>query len=148
MKADEPESLWNYGDPEPWRQGRAAIIWISLLVLVVQSGLVLMSFFAGDVREVILRALAGCFACLLLFLTWIGQNWVRWLVAPFFAFYGFRSFIWGVVHQRGELLLVGIGTLIVFAYLAFSPGVTLSRAGNANASGCSSHSRWARRFCS
>ena len=123
MSADEPQSIWAFGDPEPWRQGRAAILWISLLVLLVQSGLILWSFFSGDVREVILRALAGCFACLLLFLTWIGQNWVRWLVAPFFAFYGLRSVVWGVVYQRGGLLMIGIGTLIVFAYLAFSPSV-------------------------
>ena len=123
MKADEPESLWNYGEPEPWRQGRAAIIWIGLLVIVVQSGLLVWSAFSGDLREVILRALAGCFACLLLFLTWIGQNWVRWIVAPFFAFYGFRGVIWGIIYERGELLLVGIATLIVFAYLAFSPAV-------------------------
>ena len=123
MSADEPQSLWAFGDPEPWRQGRAAILWISLLVILVQSGLILWSFFSGDVREVILRALAGCFACLLLFLTWIGQNWVRWLVAPFFAFYGFRNVVWGIVYQRGELLMIGIGTLIVFAYLAFSPAV-------------------------
>ena len=123
MKEEEPESLWNYADPEPWRQGRAAILWISLLVVVVQSALIISSFVAGDVREVILRALAGCFACLLLFLTWIGQNWARWLVAPFFAFYGFRSVIWGIIHGRGALLLIGIGTLIVFGYLALSPAV-------------------------
>lgn len=123
MALEEPESLWNYGDPEPWRQGRAAIIWISLLVIVVQSSLVVLSFLASDVREVILRALAGSMAGLLLFLTWIGQNWVRWAVAPFFAFYGFRSLVWGIVYQRGELLLVGVGTLIIFGYLAFSPSV-------------------------
>ncbi|HSH37951.1 MAG TPA: hypothetical protein VK993_04125, partial [Chthoniobacterales bacterium] len=123
MKDEAPASLWSYGDAEPWRQGRAAIVWISLLVVIVQSGLVISSFVAGDVREVILRALAGCFACLLLFLTWIGQNWVRWIVAPFFAFYGFRSVVWGVVYERGALLLIGIGTLIVFAYLALSPAV-------------------------
>ena len=123
MSADEPQSMWAFGDPEPWRQGRAAIIWISLLVVVVQSVLVALSFFSGDLREVILRALAGCFACLLLFLTWIGQNWVRWLVAPFFAFYGLRSVVWGAVYQRGGLLMIGVGTLIVFAYLASSPAV-------------------------
>lgn len=123
MKDEEPESLWSYGDPEPWRQGRAALIWIGLIVILVQSALVTWSFYAGDIREVIMRALAGCFACLLLFLTWIGQNWVRWIVAPFFAFYGFRGVVWGIIYDRGALLLVGIATLIIFAYLAFSPAI-------------------------
>lgn len=122
MKADEPESLWNYGEPEPGRQGRAAILWIGLIVIVVQLALVVWSVFSGDIREVILRALAGVsrvFSC-----SSPGSARTGCVGSlRRFAFYGFRAVIWGVISQRGELLLVGIGTLIIFAYLAFSPAV-------------------------
>jgi len=91
--------------------------------LLAQSAAVTWSLFAGDLQEFIFRAIVGCALCLLLFLMWIGQNWVRWIAAPFFAFYGFRSVIWGVIYDNGELLLLGIGTLIVFSYLALSPAV-------------------------
>ncbi len=110
-------------DREPWRRGRFAIVLIFIIILLAQALDVLLSLLNGDVSQFILRAMAGCIACFLLFLMWIGQNWARWIVSPFFGFYGFAYFIWGIVYGRGELLVLGIGVLVIFSYLALSPAV-------------------------
>lgn len=125
MKNEEPLPLWlqSIPDREPWRRGRFAIVLIFVIILIAQTTAVLLSLYHGNVGQFILRAIMGCLACFLLFLMWIGQNWARWLVAPFFGAYGFANFVWGIVHGRGELLTIGLGSLVIFCYLALSPAV-------------------------
>ena len=57
------------------------------------------------------------------FFIWVGRNWPRWIIAPFFALAGFASLIWGIRDGDGPLLLAGIGGLIFFSYLALAPSV-------------------------
>ena len=37
MARDEPESLWNFGEPEPWRKGSATLSTIALCYFVSQG---------------------------------------------------------------------------------------------------------------
>ena len=99
MAKEEPESLWSFGDPEPWRRGRFAIALISALVLLGHAGAAILALLAGEIEQFLVIAIVGCAATFLLFLVWIGQNWARWILAPFFLVFGF-------VLSSGEL---GVG---------------------------------------
>ena len=123
MSDDEPQSLWNYGEPEPWRRGRLAIVLIFAAILVMYSIRLATSAWDGDALQFLKLSLTACFGCLMLYLIWIGQNWARWLLAPFYGFYGLANCIWGVIRDRGDLLIYGIGLLIIFSYLALAPSV-------------------------
>lgn len=61
--------------------------------------------------------MVGCSALFLLFLIWIGQNWARWIISPFFALTGVG------MGGRGFLFLLGVAALTIFCYLTFSPAV-------------------------
>ena len=123
MAAEEPESLWNFGEPEPWRRGRFAIVLIFVAILLMDSIRLATTAMSGDAFQFLKLSLSTCFGCLMLYLIWIGQTWARWLLAPFYAVSGFANSVWGVIYGRGELLLYGIGLLIIFSYLALSPSV-------------------------
>lgn len=124
MPDEELESLWSYGDPEPWRRGRFAIGFISLIILLGFLADAVVSLSNGNVDQFFLVALSGCGAAFLLFLIWIGQNWARWIIAPFFALAGAWAIVWGIIHEGiGLIFLLGIGALIIFSYLAFAPAV-------------------------
>ena len=123
MSQDEPLSLWNDGEPEPWRRGRFAIVLIFLAILAMDSIRLAMTASSGDAFQFLKFSLSTCFGCLILYLIWIGQNWARWLLAPFYAFTGLANIVWGVIYSRGELLVYGIGLLFIFSYLALSPSV-------------------------
>lgn len=117
MAEHEPESLWAFGDPEPWRRGRFAIGLISALVLFGHAAAAVYSLFNGEIREFFIICVVGCSALFLLFLIWIGQNWARWIISPFFALTGVG------MGGRGFLFLLGVAALTIFCYLTFSPAV-------------------------
>lgn len=129
MGEPELESLWAFGDPEPWRRGRFAIATISTAVIVAQALGLAGALLRGDIKALLAWAVGGAFACLLLFLIWIGQNWARWIVAPFFALFGFTALVWAAVYSdgrlfyAGKLFLSGLIALTMFSYLALSPAV-------------------------
>ncbi|HMJ05238.1 MAG TPA: hypothetical protein VK474_03185 [Chthoniobacterales bacterium] len=124
MPNEEEESLWNFGEPEPWRRGRSAVAMISALILSGHAAAALLSLLAGEVGRCLLIAVVGCVATFLLFLVWIGQNWARWILAPFFLVFGFFFVVWGMIYGGlGSLFLSGIAALIGFSYLALSPAV-------------------------
>lgn len=124
MADDELESLWSYGDPEPWRRGRFAIGFISVLVLIGFAAGASVSIFNGEVGKFFAFALVGCAAVFLLFLIWLGQNWARWILSVFFAIAGLCGIVWGIrTDGLGLLFVLGMGALTIFCYLALSPAV-------------------------
>ena len=131
MRDDEPLPLWKEAIPdrEPWRRGRVAIISISAFVLVVQALNLISAILRGDINALLGWAVGGVFACLFLYLIWIGQNWARWIVAPFFGLFGFAALIWAMVYSQGDvffagrMLLSGAISITIFSYLALSPAV-------------------------
>jgi hypothetical protein len=125
MSSDTPPPLWleSIPDREPWRRGRDAICFITLIVLLGQAALVARSILQGDVRKFLLTVSLSAIACLLLYFIWIGRNWPRWIIAPFFACSGFANVIWGMTKGDGPLFLTGIAALTIFTYLALAPSV-------------------------
>lgn len=125
MNSDAPEPLWlqSIPDREPWRRGRDAICFISLIILLGQGALVVRSIMLGDVRIFLFSVSLAAIAFLFLYFIWIGRNWPRWIIAPLFAVSGFANLIWGLTEGDGPLFLTGIAGLIVFVYLAFAPSV-------------------------
>jgi len=131
VKNNEPLPLWMEAIPdrEPWRRGRVAIATISAVVLVALALGLIAALLRGDIAAFFAWAVSGGFACLLLFLIWIGQNWARWIVAPFFGIIGFAALVRAITHLNGEFFYVGrlfagaLGALMMFAYLALSPAV-------------------------
>jgi len=118
-------TLWRQAIPdrEPWRRGRFAIIVIASIVLLGEGLLAVMTVMSGHLEEFPARLLTGFLAALLFYFVWIGQNWVRWLIAPLFLVAGCWDFVWGIVRGDGPMLIAGIASLIVFSYLAISPAV-------------------------
>ncbi len=125
MKDEDPLPLWleSIPDREPWRRGRDAVVFISLLLLLGQAALITWSIFLGNLGIFVCAVVAGLVALLLLYFIWIGHNWPRWLIAPFYACAGFADAIWGIIYGDGFLFLVGLFGLTIFAYLALAPSV-------------------------
>lgn len=124
MPEEETESLWLFGEREPWRRGREAIVIISIIILLGHAAVAIYCLLNGQLPRFFGVSIVGCIATFSLFLVWIGQNWARWLLAPFFAAAGLCFIVWGIVFGgMGVLFLIGVGALIIFCYLALSPNV-------------------------
>ncbi len=117
--------LWRevLGDAEPLRRGREAVILLSILILLGEVVMVFAALMSGDPRNFFVELLTAWFVALLLYFVWIGQTWARWLLAPIFLVQGCWDFIWGIIGGDGLRSVIGIGELIIFAYLAISPSV-------------------------
>lgn len=120
-----PPPLWLEAIPdrEPWRRGRDAICFITFFLLLGEAAFIAWSILQGDLRSFLLAAGLGGLGGIFLYFIWVGRNWPRWIIAPFFALAGFANLIWGIRDGDGLLLLVGIGGLIFFTYLALAPSV-------------------------
>jgi hypothetical protein len=121
----ETRSLWEQLDSEVelWRRGRFAIILILILIGVGQLATAALSIFNGTVDTFVVSLITGWIAFFVIYLVWIGQNWVRWILAPFFGFWGFCDLVWGIVRSNGLLLTAGAFYLVIFAYLGIAPSV-------------------------
>jgi hypothetical protein len=121
----EADPLWKQvlGDAEPRRRGREAIIVVTIVILLGEAARLVAALMSGDLSSFFLQVTVAWAVALLLYFVWIGQTWARWLLAPIFAINGCWDFIWGIVGSDGLRLLIGIGELIVFVYLAISPSV-------------------------
>lgn len=122
---DTPPPLWLQAIPdrEPWRRGRDAICFITIFLLLGEAAFIAWSVLRGDLRIFLFAAGLAGLGCIFLYFIWVGRNWPRWIIAPFFALAGFASVIWGIRDGDGPLLLSGIGGLIFFTYLALAPSV-------------------------
>jgi hypothetical protein len=125
VSTPEAGPLWRevLGDAEPRRRGREAIIVVSVLILLGEVLKVAAAIMGGDIPAFFVRVVVAWFVALLLYFVWIGQNWARWLLAPVFGINGCWDFIWGIVRGDGLRIVVGLGELIIFCYLAISPAV-------------------------
>ena len=122
---EETRSLWEQldSDVEQWRRGRLAMILILIAIAAGQLAAAALSVLNDTVDTFVTSLITGWIGFFLIYLIWIGQNWVRWIVAPFFALWGFCYVVWGIVRGDGLLLTVGGLCLIIFAYLAIAPSV-------------------------
>lgn len=125
MTTPEAGPLWKQvlGDAEPRRRGRQAIILISIVIVLGEALLVLGKLMGGDVREFFLQVIIAWSVALLLYFVWIGQSWARWILAPVFCIHGCWDIVWGIIGGEGLQVVLGIGELIVFTYLAIAPSV-------------------------
>ncbi len=120
---DSPLWLQAIPDREPWRRGRDAVCFITFFILLAEAAFLTWSIIQGNLNIFLLAVGVGAVAFLFLFFIWIGRNWPRWILAPFFACGGFACFVWGITEGNGPLLLLGIGGLIFFSYLVLAPSV-------------------------
>jgi hypothetical protein len=123
MRTEEVESLWNFGEPEPWRRGRLVLVIFAATTFVFQV-LVLGSYILmGNIEQVLLQGIAALLFWLQFYFIWIGVHWVRWLQGFSSALWGFALVIWGV--RDGLVLTIGLG-LYSFGfgvYVGFAPAV-------------------------
>ena len=125
MKSDEPQPLWLQAIPdrEPWRRGRHAICFFTLLIMLGEAAFLGWSILRADLMTFFLAAALGAVACFFLYFIWIGRNWPRWIIAPFFGLAGLVTLTLSLREENGAMLLMGIGGLILFSYLALAPSV-------------------------
>ena len=122
---DTPPPLWLEAIPdrEPWRRGRDATCFVTLILLLGAGAFICWSILQGNLRVFLIATCLGGLGCLLVYFIWVGHNWPRWMIAPFVALAGFASVIWGIRDGDGPLLLAGVAGLIFFSYLALAPSV-------------------------
>jgi hypothetical protein len=120
-----PTPLWKevLGDAEPRRRGREAIIVVTIVLLIGEAATVLAALMSGNLRDFFLQVVIAWSVALLLYFVWIGQSWARWILAPVFCIDGCWDIVWGIIGSEGLRVVLGIGELIVFTYLAISPSV-------------------------
>jgi hypothetical protein len=123
--APEAGPLWRevLGDAEPRRRGREAIIVVSVLILLGEAVKVMGAMMSGDIPAFFLQLVVAWVVALLLYFVWIGQTGARWILAPVFGINGCWDFIWGIIGGDGLRIVISLGELIVFCYLAISPAV-------------------------
>lgn len=119
------QPLWKevLGDAEPQRQGRQAVIVVTILILLGEAVKVFGALLSGNIQTFFMQVGIAWLVALLLYFVWIGQTWARWLLAPVFLINGCWDFIQGIISSNGLRIVVGLGELIVFTYLAISPAV-------------------------
>jgi hypothetical protein len=121
----DPTPLWKevLGDAEPRRRGREAIIVVSIVILLGEALSVIAKLMSGNPGDFFLQIVIAWSVALLLYFVWIGQSWARWILAPLFCIDGCWDIVWGIIGGNGLWVVVGIGELIIFTYLAISPSV-------------------------
>ncbi|MFN2507678.1 MAG: hypothetical protein ABR589_02785 [Chthoniobacterales bacterium] len=122
MADDEPESLWNFGEPEPWRRGRAILLSIAAFFAIVQALIFLAALLGGALEGALALAISFALWWLAFAFIWLGTHWVRWLLGAWTLFLGFVLFIWGIRDENMIQWTGGVVDLIVGA-LCFAPSV-------------------------
>ncbi|HEX4630529.1 MAG TPA: hypothetical protein VH188_06145 [Chthoniobacterales bacterium] len=125
MTTPDSAPLWKevLGDAEPRRRGREAIIVVSIVILLGEALSVIAKLMSGNPRDFFLQIVIAWSVALLLYFVWIGQSWARWILAPVFFIDGCWDIVWGIIGSNGLWVVIGIGELIIFTYLAISPSV-------------------------
>jgi hypothetical protein len=125
VTSPEIQPLWKevLGDAEPQRQGRQAVIVVTILILFGEAVKIFGALMSGKLRNFFVQVIVAWVVALLLYFVWIGQSWARWLLAPVYGIGGCWDFIWGIIAGDGLRIVLGVGELIVFCYLVVSPSV-------------------------
>ncbi len=122
MPEEELQSLWLYGEMEPWRRGRNILLIIATFYAILQST-IFAAFLLGGALETALSFALGLVVWWLLFsFVWFGTNWVRWLLGAATLLYGFTCFIWGIRDQSIIHWSAGVLDLFIGAF-CFAPSV-------------------------
>jgi hypothetical protein len=120
--SDELPSLWNYGEPEPWRRGRTILLAIAGCHGVVQALLFLAILFGRTIELALAFSLGLLLWWLAFAFIWLGVHWVRWLGGAWMLLVGLAIFIWGM--RDGVLVQWTAGVLdIVVGAFCFAPSV-------------------------
>jgi hypothetical protein len=123
MRTEELPSLWNFGDTEPWRRGRTALIIFAVLIAISQLLNVAFVILIDDLGTLLRFAVVALIFWLQFYLIWIGWNWIRWLNALVLAGLGLVQFIWGMRDYSGFHLVLGAYFLGAGIYLGMAPSI-------------------------
>ncbi|MDQ6622384.1 MAG: hypothetical protein M3Y86_02715 [Verrucomicrobiota bacterium] len=119
---NEPESLWLFGDPEPWRRGRNILLTIGLFYAALQGALFFGALFLGALEMAFSLALVLVLWWLAFAFIWFGTHWLRWLLGGGTMLTGFALFIWGIRDQSILQWSAGVIDLLIGAF-CFAPSV-------------------------
>lgn len=125
MNPKDVEPLWRevVGDTEPWRRGRLFLVILAVLTFCFQAlsfwGLIL----TGDIQRLFGLAIFALIFWLQYYFIWIGVHWVRWLQGGWNAFFGFALIIWGLRDGAGFMVVLGLYSFCMGAYLGLAPSV-------------------------
>jgi hypothetical protein len=121
----ETRSLWEQldSDVEPWRRGRAFLISFSLLQLLIQLFLLMVTAFAISIEVTAVAALSCVIFWFLFYFVWIGIHWVRWLWGLWDLVTGFCLLVWGLRDTNSFQLLFGGLSFVIGFMLCLSPSI-------------------------
>jgi hypothetical protein len=121
----EARSLWEIYDSETelWRRGRVILVLIGLFHFGSQGILILSALFNGNLERTFIIAGTVVLFWLLFYFVWIGVHWVRFIWGGWNMIAGFCLLIWAWRDMSGFETLAGSISLLIGAYLCFSPPV-------------------------
>jgi hypothetical protein len=122
MARDEPESLWNFGEPEAWRRGRNILITMAAFYATVQAIVFVMTLLGGGLEVALGIAINLVLWWLGFAFIWLGTHWIRWLLGAWTMALGFVLFIWGMRDQSIMQWSSGVVDLLIGAF-CFAPSV-------------------------
>lgn len=123
MQTEDPPSLWNFGETEPWRRGRVVLISFALTTFLFQALVLGALIFAGNIEQLFVQGIALLLFWLQFYFIWIGVHWVRWLQGFVSALWGFALVIWAVRDESIILFALGLYFFGFGIYVGFAPAV-------------------------
>lgn len=122
MADEEPSSLWNFGEPEPWRRGRTILITIAAFYATMQALIFFVSLLSGALEAALAFAIGLSLWWLAFAFIWLGTHWIRWLLGASTLLSGFALFIWGIRDESMIQWTAGVLDFIIGA-CCFAPSV-------------------------
>jgi hypothetical protein len=122
---EDTRSLWEQYDSEvePWRRGRAFLIWLGTLTAISDLFACGVFILGGQIESVFLFAAIRIVFWIQFYFIWIGVHWVRWLQGMFNVAHGFVLFFWSLQNESGAVMTFGMFMMGTGIYLAFAPSV-------------------------
>jgi hypothetical protein len=123
VQTEEPPSLWNFGEIEPWRRGRNTLLLFASLTAIGQLLIAALLVVFDDYRLLLISGILWLLFWMQFYLVWIGWNWVRWLNALVLTSSGFIQLIWGMRGESGFHIVSGIYLIGMGAVLGLAPSI-------------------------
>ena len=122
MPRDEPECLWNFGEPEPWRRGRNILLTIFCFYALLHASIFLLLVLRSALEGALTVAVVLLIWWLMFAFVWCGTHWLRWLLGGLTMLNGFALFIWGIRDENVIQWSAGVIDLVIGAF-CFAPSV-------------------------